>query len=347
MRLLIFTQTVDSRDPSLGFFHGWIKSLAPSFEKVIVVCLRAGAHDLPHNCEVLSLGKETRPSRVRYIFRFFLYIVKKRNDYDAVFAHMNQEYVLLGGLFWLLVGKKVVLWYNHTNGSLLTRCAGILAHAVCYVSPHAYTARFKNAVQMPAGIDFSSLSSGEREEDTRLLRILSLGRISPVKRLETLIDAAGMLAAQDVRFALDIYGDTAESARDRAYYGALRKRAAPLETKGYIHFYGGVPNSEVGRLYVSHDAFVNLTQTGSFDKTVIEAMHCGALAFVSNRSFEDLIPAPFRFREGSAADLFEKLKNTSGLSEDDRKQWRTVFIQNSKAHGLEATTRKLVSLLRK
>jgi hypothetical protein len=31
------------------------------------------------------------------------------------FVHMNQEYVLLGGLIWKLLGKKLVLWRHRTQ----------------------------------------------------------------------------------------------------------------------------------------------------------------------------------------------------------------------------------------
>lgn len=60
MRLCIITQTVDSTDPVLGFFHAWIVAFAARCEQVTVVCLKEGVHDLPSNVLVLSLGKEER-----------------------------------------------------------------------------------------------------------------------------------------------------------------------------------------------------------------------------------------------------------------------------------------------
>ena len=57
MRLLILTQKVDINDDILGFFHRWIEEFAKRCEKVIVICLQEGRHDLPSNVKVLSLGK--------------------------------------------------------------------------------------------------------------------------------------------------------------------------------------------------------------------------------------------------------------------------------------------------
>ena len=104
MKLLIVTQKVDENDSILGFFHGWIAEFAKHCESVIVICLEKGEHHLPQNVNVLSLGKErfevkSQKSKVlkklTYAINFFKYIWQERKNYDVVFVHMNQEYVLL------------------------------------------------------------------------------------------------------------------------------------------------------------------------------------------------------------------------------------------------------------
>src|SRR3954464_15352498 len=99
MRLLIFTQKVDRYDPVLGFFYPWLEEFSKRFESIVVVCLEKGEHTLPSNVKVLSLGKEDGVSKYIYLKNFYKYIWNERNNYDKVFVHMNQEYVLLGGLF--------------------------------------------------------------------------------------------------------------------------------------------------------------------------------------------------------------------------------------------------------
>src|ERR1700733_6884068 len=118
MKLLILTQKIDKDDGVLGFFHGWVKEFSSHFDQVTVICLGKGEYSLPPNVQVFSLGKEKESggSKLFYIFNFYKYIWQERNNYDAVFVHMNQEYVLLGGLFWKLLGKKVFLWRNHPKG---------------------------------------------------------------------------------------------------------------------------------------------------------------------------------------------------------------------------------------
>ena len=121
MRILICTQIMDRKDSALGFFQKWVASLAPHFEHVEVICLKEGEHFMPSNVHVSSLGKEklfqdtlaknstqtrfgTFLQRIRYSINFYKIIWQERNNYDAVFVHMNQEYVLLGGLIWKLLG---------------------------------------------------------------------------------------------------------------------------------------------------------------------------------------------------------------------------------------------------
>ena len=71
MKLLILTQKVDKNDDVLGFFHGWILEFAKNYEKVTVICLYEGKHDLPENVKVLSLGKERGVSKLKYILNFY------------------------------------------------------------------------------------------------------------------------------------------------------------------------------------------------------------------------------------------------------------------------------------
>ena len=109
MKLLIITQKVDKSDDLLGFMHSWILEFAKHCQMVTVICLYKGNFDLPSNVKVFSLGKEKGVSRVRYMLNFFRYIISERNNYDSVFVHMNQVYVVLGGFFWKLMRKKISL----------------------------------------------------------------------------------------------------------------------------------------------------------------------------------------------------------------------------------------------
>ena len=121
MRLLIYTQAVDTNEPMLGFFHRWLIELSSHFSHIHVVCLKEGKHNLPQNVTVYSLGKEKGESRIKYIIRFYKQLVRLGGAYDAVFVHMNPHYILLGGLYWKLRGIPIYFWRNHAKMNLMTR----------------------------------------------------------------------------------------------------------------------------------------------------------------------------------------------------------------------------------
>lgn len=188
MRLLILTQKVDQDDDVLGFFHGWLLEFAKHFSQITVITLGEGKHSLPSNVRVLSLGKEKAFSRLHYLLRFYRFIISERNNYDTVFVHMNQEYVLLGAFLWKLFGKKILLWRNHAKGSVFTRIAVWFSDVVFCTSKESFTAQFSKTVRMPVGVDthfFAPNPSLVRKSHS----LLFLGRISPVKKVEKLLEA--------------------------------------------------------------------------------------------------------------------------------------------------------------
>src|SRR3989344_6606987 len=243
--LLIITQKVDQNDTLLGFMHGWIREFANNFEKITVICLQKGEYSLPKNVEVLSLGKELGAYKIEYIFNFYRYIFLRRKQYDAVFVHMNPEYVLLGGIFWRLWGKKMVLWYNHTFGNWKCRLAMKIAHTVCHTSPYAFTAGTKKSLVMPAGTDTEFF----KPVAVKTLRpsLLYVGRIAPVKDLMTLIQAANILYGEGIEFNLNIYGEALP--KDLSYLDVIKKEARDLLKNGIIYFHGGIPNKDTPKIF--------------------------------------------------------------------------------------------------
>ena len=294
MNILIVTQKVDKNDPILGFFHRWLEEFAKHYEKITVICLEKGEYDLPENVKVLSLGKEMSRGtldirrHIQYLWRFYQYIWSERKNYDVVFVHMNQEYVILGWKFWKLWGKRIYLWRNHAKGDLFTWLAVMLSRKVFYTSPSSYTARFKKSVKMPVGIDTDFF-----KPDPTVARIhgsvLFLGRISPVKKVLEFIDWV-----ENTDYTATIAGPI----MDKEYGGKVLKK---LSDK--IKYVGPVDQNSALKLYQSHEFYANKTPAGSFDKTIIEALACGSKLIVDNPAAQNL-----RVEEHSLILLMDKLK---------------------------------------
>ncbi len=283
-RVLIVTQKVDKDDPVLGFFHSWIEKISEYHQSVIVICLQKGIYDLPENVKVLSLGKESGQSKFKYVINFYRYIWGERRNYDVIFVHMNQEYVLLGSVIWKILGKRVYLWRNHKFGNFLTTLAVLLSDKIFCTSKFSYTARFKKTILMPVGID-THLFLPDINIRKIPKSILSLGRISRVKRLDILIKTLLDLKQDSISFKATILG-SAISADDRAYEKELQLMAEPLVQSGMLEFIPGGSQVDIVNFYETHEIFVNLTPAGSMDKTIFEAMSCGMIVVVNN---EDVV----------------------------------------------------------
>ncbi len=322
MGLLILTQAMDAGDPVLGFFCRWAEEFSKRCERVYVVCLKEDKHSTRQNLSVYSLGKEVGRSRIKYILRFYRYVWALRKDYDSVFVHMNQEYVLLGGLLWFIFGKRIVLWRNHKMGSIWTRLAGAMVHTVCYTSPEAYVSKFKNAVQMPIGIDTDFFVPSGRAEPNS---ILFLGRLDPVKKPEVFVDALKQLNDEKIAFRADIYGDPTNP--NLSHVDKLKKQMQPLIATGVLSLHPGIPNDKTLAIYASHEIYVNLTPSGSFDKTIGEAMACRRVVVVANEVLKEVLPQELLVDHRSSVSvasalhkaLFMSAQQKAAITEKSRK----------------------------
>ena len=348
MNLLLVTQKVDKEDPVLGFFHKWIEELSKKFKSIKIICLEEGEHSLPENVQVFSLGKLKKvassqylASRVRYVWNFYKYIWRLRKEYDAVFVHMNQEYVLLGGMFWKVFGKKIYFWRNHPKGNFLTRIAVAFSEKVFCASDSAFTAKFGKTEVMPVGIDTSifNLESRILNLESRKRNILFLGRMDRIKRPELLIEALNILNKQGVDFVSNFYGDPTPGTQD--FYDNLKNKVSSLNLSQKINFYKGVPNYKTPDIYSQHRVFVNLTPSGSMDKTILESVACGCIPVVVNNFFREIFDPNMIVKE-DAKDVSNKIKFWLEASEEkvkqDSERLQKYVLEN---HSLNALIEKL------
>ncbi|MES2437249.1 MAG: glycosyltransferase family 4 protein [Patescibacteria group bacterium] len=321
MKLLIYTQKVDSNDPILGFFHRWIEVFSHKYEHITVVCLYKGSVNLPSNVTVVSLGKEIGPSRFKYIRNFYIYLFKFRKNYDAVFVHMNQEYILMGGLLWKLFGKKIYMWRNHHAGSMLTDIAAAFCTNVFCTSKFSYTAKYKKVKFMPVGIDVDIFKRDSNIQKEKTL--LFLARIAPAKKPHILLEAVKQLKDRNISATVSFYGDPL--VKDKEYYTSLVEKTDAYNLKHNVSFHKGIPNTDTVPVYNKHEIFVNLSSSGMYDKTIFEAMACESLSIASNDNLKGEVDDSFIFREGDSTDLARKLEWLINLSNDQKAQYGTVL----------------------
>ena len=319
MKLLILTQKMDKEDPTLGFFHNWVIELSKKFEKISVICLEKGEYDLPENVKVFSLGKESGRSRIKYVKNFFNLILGLNREYQSVFVHMNQGYILLGGFFWRIMSKRIYFWRNHPEGGLLTCIAIWLSNKVFCTSKTSFTAKFKKTTLMPVGIDTGVFNTESRNMSHEILKnkILFLGRMDSIKKPDLLIEALDILNKKGVDFVCDFYGDPTPNTGD--YYDSIKTKIKEFGLSEKVNLYKGVPNYKTPKIYNEHNIFVNLTPSGSFDKTILEAAACGCLLVVANRSLLGEIDEKMIIERETPEDITERIEFLMNINEEERK----------------------------
>lgn len=344
MKLLIVTQKVDATDPVLGFFHGWIKEFSDHCEKVTVICLYKGAYELPAHVHVFSLGKEGNKSKMYYIFTFLKLIYKHRNEYDSVFVHMNQIYVILGALIWKMLKKKISLWYTHKNVTLSLKVAVQLADVIFTASKESFRIQSNKVKIVGHGINTKKFSNIIQEKNKNHFSIVSVGRISPSKGYDYILDAVEFVEPHIPNIVCNIWGSVA-MLNENTYLNNLKEYARSRDLK--INFKGPVLHDKLNEILQTSDVFVNMSTTGSLDKAVLEAMVAGVIVVTSNEAFKDILSKyPHLYIQRDGQSLAYSLEKIYNLSEEERKEiieyYRDYVLKN---HSLELLIPNLVSAL--
>lgn len=344
MKLLITTQVVDKQHSVLGFFHGWIAKFAAQFDHVHVIALQVGEYDLPENVSVYSLGKERGTGRIGYITAFYRLVWRLRREYDVVFVHMNPEYVVLAGGLWRAMNKRIGFWYVHRSVTPALILAEKLTHQVFTAAKESFRIPSKKVHILGHGIDTMQFLC--KDEHTAGRRIISVGRITPIKQLETLIEAAAILQKkQPNAFTVVLVGAPATPSDD-AYLAHLQQQVSNLGLDGIVQFLGAVPFACVVKEYCASDLSVNLCPTGGLDKAVLESMSCGLPSMVSNEAFIPLL-GPYQdlllFPHADAEVLSEKIIALFGL--DMQHIGRTLQKEIRTHHSVDARVQDIVAAL--
>lgn len=319
--LLIITQKVSKNDSYFGFFHDWLCEFAKHID-VVVIALEVGEYDLPKNVKILSLGKEKGRSRLTYIYNFYKYIVSER--YDYVFAHMSPWYMILGTPFW--IGKKRALWYVHRQVDLKLRIAHAFSTIIFTSTPESFRIPSRKVHYMNQAVDISKFNIPKVTPDVPT--IITVGRITPIKRLEILIEAAN-----ELEVAVYIVGAPVV-ASDMAYEEQLKK----MVKNPRITFVGPIANNELPQWFAKSTLSINLCPTGGLDKAVLESMAARVPVLVTNTAF---LPYIEKYKETLLIqdDCKEKIKNI--LAIDTHEITEYLFDQVQTKSSLPALIQKI------
>ena len=330
VRLLLITPKLDPTDDLFGHVNGWAAALAERVERLYVVALWPGRPNLPPNARFATLGKATDEagagslaSRAGWLGRLQRIVARLclRGEVDAVLAHMGPVFAVAAAPIARLAGRPTFLWYAHGHVSPLLRLAHELVDGVGTSTPEGFRIPSRKVTITGQGIDLARFRPSERWPAHE--RLLSVGRFSPVKRYETVIDAlaAPVLARHSSLTAKFVGG--VHSGGEASYLERLRARAQANGLGGRVCFVEGLPHAEIVPTYQRATLFATASVTGSLDKVVLEAAACGLAPIVCNPAFRELYGARWSElsfgQQGDAAGLAERVASWLERSPAERR----------------------------
>lgn len=345
MKLLVVAQKVDINDDNLGSFHGWLEKLS-GLADLCVIANSVGKHDLPDNVKVFSLGKEKGAGRFLKILKYQWFLLKMIPGSDGVFFHMCPEYVIGAGLWPKIFGKKTLLWYTHKSVNFKLKLAEKLVDKIFTASRESFRLASKKAEVTGHGIDMGKFKNQNPKRKSGELRILTAGRITPVKNYELLIEAAEILKGgkknnddRGLDFKIRIAGKPVLK-QDEGYFKKLKDMIEKKGLSDKIKFVGSIPNRDMAEFYQSGDLFVNFSDTGSLDKAVLEAMACGLMVLTSNEAFRTILSDKY-FADNDYQDIARKIIRLSGENADAGLR---EYVAGS--HNVENLAKKIINFLK-
>ena len=191
-----------------------------------------------------------------------------------------------------------------------------------------YGAHASRIATIPCGVDTDLFTPGDRAEARRRLGLddrpvlLWVGRIAPIKGLDTLLDTVARLreAGRDMR--LLVVGGEADEPTN-GHEASLRRRIAALGLGESVRFVGPQPQSVLPLYYAAADVTVLPSYYESFGMVALEAMACGSPVIASRvgglvTTVRDGVTG-FLVPDGDVEALAERIETLVG---DPELRWR-------------------------
>lgn len=343
-KLVFITQVVDPSDPNLGATCAKIAALARRVDEVVVLCDHGREGVLPDNCRLRIFGAPTR------VHRAIRYVSAIRDEMRvrpiAVVAHMVPLYAVVAAPFVRLRGVPLMLWYTHWKAHLVLRAGTAVSTHVLSVDERSFPLRSRKLHAIGHGIDLAEFPCQPVSPSAgRALRVLALGRYSPPKKLDELIEGVRIARGRGVDVGIDLYGTTGTPMLEE--YKRTLERLVAQPGYDFAAVDGAIPRLEVASAYARAD--IVASDFDSADKIVLEAGASCRPVLASHASFHRLfdgIEPPLAFERGRPETFADRLQALAALSDDERHAiGRTLRERVGQHHSVETWADAILGLV--
>ena len=318
MRKLVFiTQVVDPADPNLGATRAKIAALARRVDEVVVICDRGIDGALPDNCRVRTFGAAKRHRRAA---RYLTALVEElRVKPVAVVGHMVPLYTVVAAPFVRARRAPLMLWYTHWKAHAVLRIATAVCTQLLSLDARSFPLRSRKVHGIGHGIDLNEFPCQPLNPTAgRPLRIMSLGRYTPPKKLDEMIEGVRIARGRGLDVRIDVYGTTGAAALE-AYKQELEEMVASPGYSEFASVGGAIPRTNLPPVYGEAD--IVASDFISPDKIVLEACASCRPVLASDKSFDTLfegIEPPLMFVRGRPETFADRIQALAALSDEER-----------------------------
>lgn len=348
MRLIMIPYAVDENCPPLAFVPNWIRAISQHVQRLHVIAPWVGEHaPFAEHVSLYSLHKDQGVGKLARLKSLYsvLWRILHEEGADVCFVHMHTA---MTPIIWPLLRMHrvpIVSWYAHGHVDRTVPLTHLLSSAMTTSCLAAYTYRRDEKLHIIGqGIDENIFHLPAQEERGG---IVSVGRISPVKQLEVLLQALAILKRNGRPLACTLVGDAPEE--HRFYKSGLETMVRELDICELVHFAGAVSNVKAAEYYRSAWLHVNCAPAdNSMDKAVLEAAFCGALSLTSAEIYGDSyqeLSKQLIFRASDAESLARCIEQLPPSGEEAHKALQQALLQKIATHSVAAFAKRLVSCL--
>jgi glycosyltransferase involved in cell wall biosynthesis len=313
-RIVFITQQVDRAHPVLAATVAKIAALAERVDEVTVLADGAVPGTVPGNCRVRRFAAPFKLGRgARFEAALAGELVRRP---AAVIAHMCPIYAVLAAPLVRPLRIPLLLWYTHWNATPTLRLAERLATDVVSVDRRSFPLDSDKVVATGHGIDLTEFACATGSGDGPF-GLVSLGRYSAAKGLETIVRGVGLALERGLDASLTVHGP-AGSQEERAHRRTLERLVQELELGERVTLGEAILRSEIPALLARSDALVNNMRAGAPDKVVYEACASCLPVLASNPVFDELLEPSLRFPREDPAALADRIAALAAIAPEAR-----------------------------
>ncbi len=274
--LLLFNLELDLDSRVLASGHDWVNEFSQQVSQTKVFSTHVGRYVLEKNVSVREIGGGSFKNRMMAILVLLSqipFIVRYRNRL-IVFHHMSPRTVIVLGWVIRAAGIPQGLWYSHSHASRELKLASYIVNLIFSTSPTTLPIKSGNAIYVGHGIQTKMFTKWRKVNQARDKKVISVGRLVPIKRFEVGIKELGKSNSPEKKF--EIFGPGSRAS----------EYVSHLESISTIHgvnliLRGDLPYDAIPEVLATSKFFVSGTPK-SVDKAALEAALSGCFIVSDN-----------------------------------------------------------------